>query len=196
MKPLKFLGLFGLIILLGCNQDLLQDQAVPSSHQEFFSLSTTLDKSEKVRTMKKSVPFKGKGLYMPDPGISLSCSCAFLAAPDAGSGNLTHMGNVTSESHTCVDDFITLPDSTIIGFSILSQCVSVVAANGDEVTLELAAPFIMLFDPDCACITGIGEYNITGGTGRFEGACGLVSIRAENNLAGQVKTEWDGHISF
>ena len=102
----------------------------------------------------KAVPFKARTDYTPsEPG-----SLTFV-----GTGTGTHTGKFTA-----IASVTTYLDLT--GYSVSAV---VTAANGDQINFSGNATFTS-FSSTTATATGTGE--ITGGTGRFEGATGDVTF--------------------
>jgi hypothetical protein len=106
----------------------------------------------------------------------------------AGSGQLTHLGRYTMTSPHTTDVFT----GETIGDQIFT------AANGDMLTAFCAG--FPQFQPDGTVVGGL-DCDITGGTGRFEGATGsyvffLVATPAPGGLGFVTGAQITGEISF
>jgi len=109
---------------------------------------------------------------------------------EAGTGQATHMGHITWSSHETVNQCTNPEGADVDGAFVLT------AANGDQVfgTYQTIAQL----DFATFQVSASGQFTITGGTGRFDGASGSGTIGADGSLlppfevlGGQV-----GRISF
>jgi hypothetical protein len=133
-----------------------------------------------------SVPFKGSWT-----GVTISAdptNFPVVAVVSAGTGQLTHLGNYEMISpHT---------SNVITGETIGDQIFT--AANGD--TLTAFCEGFPTFQPDGTVAGGL-DCEITGGTGRFEGASGsyvffLVASPLPDGSGFATEAEITGEISF
>jgi hypothetical protein len=125
------------------------------------------------------VPFKGKATSQ-FVGEDLANLRTYFEIVD---GNVTHLGKVTGSA--VVHWMQVGPNAYVpIGASI-----TLVAANGDELYLTHTPTG---WDPTTA--TSYADYNITGGTGRFEGATGSGAATASGS--GLVSNTWVGTIDY
>ena len=76
-----------------------------------------------------------------------------------GTGNLTHLGNY----------FVTIPHLTHLATLTLEGTQTFTAANGDTLTADFTGQLAPNAD---GCLAGTLAHQITGGTGRFDGASG------------------------
>ena len=115
------------------------------------------------------------------------------------SGAGTHVGNINSTTSMGIDDFCNLNGSLMLSTHTSGQ---IVAADGEKFTYE-GNDQINLFDvvvngATTAPITGL--WNITGGTGRFAGASGSLTINGIVDLttAGgpSLKISGNGTITY
>lgn len=130
--------------------------------------------------------------------LSISCECtepAEIGNWFSGTGNITHMGNSTSETIPCIT-YILL-EGNVIGYTVEAQCNTLVAANGDELFMEVE-PYTMLLDFNCFCqFTGSANVSFNGGTGRFADATGTGTADVVNDLASEVvSTTIDALITY
>jgi hypothetical protein len=150
------------------------------------------------KSSQQARPFKGSIDYVVDTEIDLTCECSdplVIGNYFLGTGNITHMGNVTSESIPCVEYI--LNGENIVGYSVESQCATFVAANGDEL-FTTVDPYVMMLDLNCFCsFSGPYTTTITGGTGRFENASGSAGGTVYQSLeTGVVSITIDGEIYY
>jgi hypothetical protein len=120
------------------------------------------------------VPITWKYHMMAAPGDVLICdnsdgSPPFLAFPVnwVTEGTITHMGRVDSNASSasfssCTLNIVDGIPVTGVGYG----SVEIVGANGDAITFTGALTL------DFAAYDAVGEWTITGGTGRFAGASG------------------------
>lgn len=105
----------------------------------------------------KRVPFKGS--WSGETVSADPTNFPIIAIVAEGSGQLTHLGHY----------FMTSPHTTnvITGLTVGPQFFT--AANGDQLTASCSGS--PMFQPD-GTVAGSLDCEITGGTGRFEGASG------------------------
>lgn len=177
MKKVFYLLLVSGLIFSGCVKD-----------SEFMKESETVsDQSKKATTLK---PFKGTLISFPAESVNLTCNCGEVPPLFIqGSGNISQMGLVQTDGVSCA-----IPQPW--GFSV-DGCVSLVAANGDEVYAEVD-PYDLIFDTTCFCkANGTTFGQIVGGTGKFANAVGEVDINVELDLATfKFTVNLDGGISY
>lgn len=94
-------------------------------------------------------------------------------------GHATHLGQYSSSAIFVV----TFPSPTV---AVFDGGGTFTAANGDEVRFEYSGDFF----PGSPA-GGFGDYQIVGGTGRFEGATGIGVFSSEGG-----STTFDGDICF
>ena len=94
---------------------------------------------------------------------------------EQGTGHANHLGRITWQSHETVD-VCSNPDGGVV----VGQ-ITLTAANGDVVS----GTYETLANLDFAAgqVTALGEFQITGGTGRFANAAGEGIISATGSLA-------------
>jgi len=101
-----------------------------------------------------------------------------FTGPDSGQGTViaTHIGKGTVEFSGLVLDFSSpTPDGSNVCFPVIAGSQTLGAANGDEIFME--------FVGGSFCIAGLpvhGDFAlvITGGSGRFDDAVGVINIDA------------------
>jgi hypothetical protein len=120
------------------------------------------------------VPFRATGTYVEglDP---FDPECQTIETRGTQSGQGLHLGKFTGEAASCLEFTGFNPDIGGFTFEALSADFFYVAANGDEVRLVMDPDNPSLFTFIAGVFTGIGGYDIVGGTGRFEGATGYVT---------------------
>lgn len=99
------------------------------------------------------------------------CYPAFPQVQFIGSGTGTHIGNHTSEWYVCLNQQGGL-EGAFYG--------TLTAANGDKVYFSQPDPSVFEIDEN-GNVTG--EFDITGGTGRFEGATGHINTTGVDDFA-------------
>ncbi len=113
-----------------------------------------------------------------------------LTNTEAGTGKAVHMGAIAWASSETVN-FCTNPE----GADVTGEFV-MTAANGDQIR----GHYTTLAHPDfqAGVITFSGEWEITGGTGRFEQASGQGTLTGEGSLAPPfgVMASFVGNISY
>ena len=111
-----------------------------------------------------------------------------IVADASGSGQLTHLGKST-ESFVGTVDFTQIDPRT--GCAIDSAVGTIIAANGDQVSVTAAGEFCPATGVDS------GSFTITGGTGRFANATGGGAYTSVANFASGTSSEqYDGSISY
>lgn len=108
-------------------------------------------------------------------------------------GNATYLGKYTGDAWAC---FAPIGPLSLQSFS---AGVSLTAANGDEVWLEMDPDDPQLweiaFSDAGVVVTSAGGFFIVGGTGRFEGAAGRVRITSSRVGAEATTSTLVGTIS-
>ena len=103
----------------------------------------------------------------------------------SGSGNATHLGHFT-----VTYEFVSnLPTRTGIG------SFHFIAANGDSIFTEAIGQGNLTDDPDVRFV--VETHTITGGTGRFAGATGSLTVERLINLVTLISSgSFEGTISY
>ena len=104
-------------------------------------------------------PFKGTVAGQVNFAPAPQCPVGLKTISDA-EGTFAHLGRTTMHSEHC----------TPTGDFITGGAMTLVAANGDQLEIEYNA--FAPFPPPTTVIHGTGDFEITGGTGRFAGATG------------------------
>jgi Cu/Zn superoxide dismutase len=129
--------------------------------------SSANNSSQGEKTLKNAVtrPFSGHstGTIAIVYSEENECYPNFSQVQFFGSGTGTHIGNSTSEGYVCSNQQGGLEGTFYYNFT---------AANGDKVYCSQPDPSVFTIDQN-GNVTG--EFNITGGTGRFEGATGHIN---------------------
>ncbi len=113
------------------------------------------------------------------------CYPDFAQVQFIGSGTGTHIGNHTSEWHVCSNPQGGL-EGTFYG--------TFTAANGDKIYFSQPDPGVFTID-EYGNVTG--EFDITGGTGRFEDATGHINTTGVDdfvNMTFDINSE--GYITY
>ena len=141
-------------------------------------------------------PFKGSMIFQLSTTLNLPCNCGTLATVGSftGQGNITHMGLLQSQYKTCASPI--MAGTMQIGNHIVITCGKFIAANGDEINVNIA-PYDLMFGNTAASGVLTAEFN--GGTGRFVNATGsftgIITVNyAQPNTA--VLSNIDGSIDY
>ncbi len=194
MKTL-FLSVTLLVILIlsSCTKDdtSLSAMHTTSDHELEKLLYTPFNETPRA--------FKGTINSVPAPPEA-ACDCEEddLVLATKGSGELTHMGLVTTFTTACVEGFIFDDDGNTIGSNINSVCSRYVAANGDVLNLY-TGPHQNLFDPSCLCVASEITTYFTGGNGRFANATGSAHVSLSIDVFADplfYTSVFDGEISY
>jgi len=92
-----------------------------------------------------------------------------------GSGNGTHIGNSADEFYVC---------SNAQGGLSGPFYGTLTAANGDEIYFSQSDMSVFIFIDEYGNVTG--EFDITGGTGRFEGATGHIDTYGVDDFVNMI----------
>ncbi|MEO6445959.1 MAG: hypothetical protein ABIZ91_03840 [Gemmatimonadaceae bacterium] len=127
------------------------------------------------------VPFKANQSAEALPTTGVVCPAGSLPTKASPTGTGTHIGKYTGVSIAC---FAFTGPTT---FDFVTGTNNVVAANGDELwfTLDPVARGhgAVVFGPNGPSLTWSAEYDVTGGTGRFAGATGHVTVTGSRDLS-------------
>lgn len=118
--------------------------------------------------------------YVFTTEFDLPCDCGTAgeaAGNYTGTGTFTHLGRSSSMIKPCLSPIFS--GSTMIGQHVGMECGTLVAANGDEIYINIQPYDIMFSGADAV---GVCNIDITGGTGRFAGATGHLSGTATVHL--------------
>lgn len=100
-----------------------------------------------------------------------------------GTGRGRHLGAATVDGYSRLQPLASEPACS----EIVHDEVKLTAANGDEATVVNEAVDCLEVTPDGRIlIHGRGTYQITGGTGRFDGSTGSGSVSTEATVTGAV----------
>lgn len=134
-----------------------------------------------------SVPFKGS--WSGETVFADDRNFPVVEIVAEGTGQLTHLGRY----------FMASPHTTDVSNGLTVGDQNFVAANGDTLTAFcIGSP---VFDPSTGTVSGGLQCDITGGTGRFEGAEGsyvffLTATPNPSGLGFITEATIDGEISF
>jgi hypothetical protein len=148
MKKLSFLGFLALFLLAGCVKDSFQ---LDNPYDEY--------RFEKIERDDKNHfhPLKGELTFTT---VSTTVEEEIVMSVYEGSGKLTHLGKVTCEVTQNV------PPS-----GIFYGTFEITAANGDRLDMEYSGHLTNL-DPVTLEFTSEVDFEIIGGSGRFDDAIG------------------------
>lgn len=139
----------------------------------------------------KMVPFKASHRNTPADVGQFVCPAGELAGVVTVNGKGTHLGNYTGGNTSCVH---------LVTGTFSSIDATFIAANGDELRAEmdpLNPGQIIVFDLTTLELVIVGGLNVTGGTGRFDGATGKIAFRSDAliGVPGSAVLTLDGMIS-
>jgi hypothetical protein len=152
--------------------------------------SSANNSSQGKNTLKNAVtrPFSGHstGTIAIVYSETNECYPYFPRVEFTGSGTATHLGNGTNEWYVCLNTETGGLEGAFYG--------TLTAANGDKVYFSQPDPSVFTIDQN-GNVTG--EFDITGGTGRFEGATGHINTSGVNdflNMTFDINSE--GYITY
>ena len=139
-------------------------------------------------TASESRPFKAT--LVGHAGPSPTADPCVLTNAEGGTGQARHLGTIDWTSSENVNFCSNPAGADVEGVFVWT------AANGDQLT----GRYVTLAHPDFAggVITFAGTWEITGGTGRFEGATGGGTLSGEGSLAPPfgVSATFEGTVSY
>ncbi|MEO6447354.1 MAG: hypothetical protein ABIZ91_14820 [Gemmatimonadaceae bacterium] len=170
MKSLKVTAALAALVVMGCATDGstgLRPDVARSANAEL------------------SRPFTARQIAYAVAPTGVTCPAGTIPGLENNSGVGTGLGNYTGQAWTCIA--FTSPST----FNFVSSENHVVAANGDELVFTLVHGAGGL-RPNRR---GLGlyyviEYDITGGTGRFAGATGRVTVTGGKEIASPVNPSY------
>lgn len=181
------LALTALLVLGGCDAPLGPEAGDPPTVSSVVAAGRSA----------VSVPFKAR-LFTAGEGLAPDASCGApprLLNTQVGEGVATHLGRFSVRITFCMDvtDFLddlqltegeSLPYDNGIG--------TLVAANGDELYLEISGEVVPSAHPDFD-LEFHDRFRFTGGTGRFSGASGEGTTDSfVDQEADRTQHEWRG----
>jgi hypothetical protein len=172
----RLLVLFATVLLItSCSKK--DDKSLVQTTQT--TLHDTERASEKIAA-KASHSITGSVHYTYTTDFDLPCDCGSAGAPAGnytGSGTFTHLGLSSSKIKPCLSPIFS--GATMIGQHVGVECGTLVAANGDELYINIL-PYDIMFSGSDAI--GVCNIDIIGGTGRFTSATGHLSGTANVHL--------------
>ena len=156
---------FLLLLLAGCKKNEL-----PDSSQNTDITSSTLRHGGKTRC----VPFKASFVTMDEMTQAGTDANPIQKDHLTGTGQGTGMGKASIEVFAEGD--ITLPFPALVTSTAIFT-----AANGDKI-FETGEGYLQEPAPDAVVLHLTGKGTITGGTGRFAGATGNVTVDVSQNM--------------
>jgi hypothetical protein len=114
-------------------------------------------------------PFNGTITYqLAQTPMGCNCVNSGPGMTLQGTGNLTHLGSITSTIQPCIG----APDpNNPLVLPVVSECATLFAANGDELYTTTGAYGITI-NPANGTMSASIPVTFNGGTGRFAGAAG------------------------
>lgn len=140
-------------------------------------------------------PFKGTIVYDTVSDNGLSCDCpGGQEIQIEGTGTITHLGLVSSATTYCLI-FGAAQGCPGPGALVTEACQSVVAANGDELFLNVQTPYETCITACCFEASIQGTFD--GGTGRFTDATGEWTASIVQELGSSIsEVTVDGEIVY
>lgn len=132
-----------------------------------------------------------EGQTVPISGSGTNASFNPATGDYSGQGDISHLGNATFEgSIAYVGDFF--PESGVFFAGTFEGSQNFVAANGDELFTDVTGEVLLKIDAETGLVFGewLANWEITGGTGRFEGATGYLEGAAINHPFDPTLAEW------
>lgn len=184
MKTLISFCMVMLMMLVACTKDpviqeeplTLKKAKVPVPMKADFCASPDMDS-----------PF----MLIPIPGLDPTDPKNYLPSRMFVSGTCTHMGNVITDKSVCIVEKLEFLVEGTNFFLKQTGTGTMTAANGDSYLITWWGKTSL------ADWTYIGEVTMYSGTGKFEGASGMVSmIGAVDRVAGTNCWKADGYMQF
>lgn len=141
----------------------------------------------------KQVPFKAALATQETLGFDLERCAGGVVGTTTGKGNASHMGKVTMVATDCP---LIIPGGPPPSFS--EGKLTFKAANGDELRAVYQGSLQPVDIPN-QVFSIVGQYNVTGGTGRFSNATGSGSLTGTITLGPEVSNgryEASGTLSY
>jgi hypothetical protein len=135
----------------------------------------------------KNVPLKMSAITQEQSGYTPTCPSKF-GGTTTGTGNSSHLGKISLTAGDCI--------TPMENHYTFKGKLTITAANGDKITGDYSGSFVPLDTPPMYSLSD-AKFQITGGTGRFSNANGIVDLRGSQNIqTGKGKIEADGTISY
>jgi hypothetical protein len=160
-----FLPAFLLFIISSCKKDAFQDGNQNSE------ISSNAQKSDR---KLKTVPFKASFITMDEMTQAASDANPIQKDHLTGTGVGTEIGRASIE--VFVEGDVTLPFPALV-----TSTATFTAANGDKI-FERGEGYLQEPAPDAVLLHLNGNGTIIGGTGRFAGATGNLSVEVTQNF--------------
>jgi hypothetical protein len=192
----KYLLILFAISLIGVSCEKENSTLISLEEEPALAENETTDQDKQVTLRgNQPRPFKGTIEYETVADNGLACNCpSGDKIQIEGSGNVTHLGRVSSATTYCL----------IIGAAqgcpgpgglVTNACLSIEAANGDEVFLDVQTPYETCITNCCFEASIQGTFN--GGTGRFSNASGDWTAEIVQELGSSIsEVTVDGQIVY
>ena len=185
MKTLISFCMVLMMMLVACNKDQFIQYEQPLTLKKAKVLVPM--KADFCATPDMDSPF----MLIPIPGLDPTDPKNYLPSRMFVSGTATHMGNVIADKSVCVVEKLEFLVEDGNYFLKQTGTGTMTAANGDSY------PITWWGKTSLADWTYIGEVTMYSGTGKFEGASGVVTmIGAVDRVAGTNCWKADGYMLF
>lgn len=186
MKSNYLLALLVALVFVSCSKE---ETLVPVGASSTQNESGVLNKKDGYKEIE------GKLTYNWTDAFDLSCntcedydgSSNFL-----GSGNLEHLGKVSSKTKACVK--LIISEGHFIGLHIYNQCCTFTAPNGDELKLTTDG-YNLYWNANYTAFVGTCKFYFAGGTGKYKNASGSFTgdvVNSDNSFT----VDLEGKLSY
>lgn len=191
MKSYLVLSVFAASLLFAsCAKDTQTQPATPVATQSSIDEMSKKDKhnwddddDRDCNRCDDGKKLKGSMTFHISETYDLPCNCGQFqsAGTYSGSGNISHMGNTTSDIKPCIAPIF--QGTALVGYHVGVQCGSLKAANGNYLYVNIN-PYDLNFTN--AGAVGVVKIDIIGGTGKFKKATGKFKANTSNDGQGNV----------
>lgn len=161
MKKNYLLALIVTLIFASCSKE--EDPIVSSGSEQ--------NQSEVLNKKSSYKEIEGKLTYNATTAFDLSCySCngSDRSGNFYGTGNLEHLGKISSKTKACVS--LIFGQNGPIGVHVYNQCCTFTAPNGDDLTLTTDG-YDLYFNQSGVAV-GTCKFEFAGGTGKYKKSSG------------------------
>jgi len=184
------------LLLTGCQEELTSPAGADRAGEAQQTDAATPSFAKKGEP--NPVPFHVRLTVTPDPPMPPFPAGCELFFTTSVAGNATHLGRITGTGATCafnsrvVGDPPFIPDGSAPPFFVaeFTNEMAWTAANGDVLHFTATATFVQSLTDGTDRAEGVGE--LTGGTGRFQGATGeLQAVAVGDQFSAEGWIQYD-----
>lgn len=186
MKNNYLLALLVALVFVSCSKE---ETLVPVGASSTQNESGVLNKKDGYKEIEGTLTYNATNAF---DLTCYDCDGSDGSQNFLGSGNLEHLGKVTSRTKACVT--LLFSGEHFIGLHIYNQCCTFTAPNGDVLNLTTDG-YNLYWNSTYTAFVGTCKFNFAGGTGKYKNAAGSFTgnvVNADNSFT----VDLEGKLSY